>query len=75
MINNEVIINKRKKLLSELKAGASGKGITQEQIGEAANIRANNVNRILTGRYSPYLDTFISMAVAAGYDLVLVEKK
>jgi hypothetical protein len=66
---------KRAKLLAMLKAIAIAKEVNHPEIGLHCGIKPNNVSRLLMGRYSPELDTFIDLADAVGYEVTLTEKR
>jgi len=64
----------RRLLIDCVKQYADRKGVTQDQIAEATGLRRQNVNRVLSGRYSPTLDTFLKIAGALGLHLDISAK-
>lgn len=59
-------IEARNMLLKFVSDTAKEKGITQQEIANRTGWKRTNVNRILTGKYSPSLDNFLRLAESVG---------
>lgn len=59
----------RKTLVEHVRQYAKHKGFSQDEIATRAGLHRSNVNRVLSGRYSPEMDTFIKIAEAVGLKL------
>ena len=64
----------RKILLQYLRQVASDKKITHAEIAEKTGFSANNVSRMLMGRYSPSLENFIKLAEAIEVFIFVIDK-
>jgi transcriptional regulator with XRE-family HTH domain len=74
-INEQKYKEARKMLCNYLHDLAKEKGITQEQIANKTGFTRNNVNRMLSGRYSPTLDNFIRLAEAIDTYFFVIDKE
>jgi transcriptional regulator with XRE-family HTH domain len=74
-INEEKYKKSRKLLLDYLRQTAREKGITHLSIAEKTGFTANNVSRMLQGRYSPTLDNFIRLAESVNCYFFIIDKE
>lgn len=56
----------RKSLVEHVRQFAKHKGVSQDEIAQSTGLHRSNVNRVLSGRYSPELDTFLKIAESLG---------
>lgn len=56
----------RKNILNQLRVLAAARGISQAQIAAMTGLSQSNVNRVLSGRYPPTLDTLLKITGALG---------
>jgi Predicted transcriptional regulator with C-terminal CBS domains len=54
----------RKMLVEFVKQSATERGITQAEIATLTGLKQSNIARVLSGKYSPTLDTFLKIAGA-----------
>lgn len=54
----------RKILVEHLKQYFEFTGITQQELAELTGLHQSNISRVLSGKYSPELDTFLKIASA-----------
>lgn len=54
----------RKMLIEYLRQYARDQGISIQQIADRTGLQRSNISRVLAGRYSPTLDTFLKIAGA-----------
>lgn len=64
----------RKLLIEFARKIAEERGVSVAEIARRAGLHRSNVSRILSGRYSPELDTFLKIAGALDLHLDLREK-
>lgn len=64
----------RKLLIEFVRKIAEERGVSVAEIARRAGLHRSNVSRILSGRYSPELDTFLKIAGALDLHLDLREK-
>lgn len=62
----------RKIVLEELRVLAESRGVSQMQMAELTGLHRSNVNRLLSGRYSPSLDNLLKITEALNLKLDLV---
>jgi len=74
-VNEEKYKEARVMLCRYLHNLAQEKGITQQEIAEKTGFTRNNVNRMLSGRYSPSLDNFIRLAEAIDSYFFIIDKE
>jgi DNA-binding phage protein len=60
-------------LVAELRHIATEKGITQEMIAERTGMIQSNISRIFSLKYSPNLETVVSIASALDVQLKIEE--
>jgi len=65
------VIEVRRSLLSEIRASAKDKGITQLEISERTGFSPNSVSRMLSGSYPPTLDSLIKLCDAVGLSVAV----
>ncbi|HAN19600.1 MAG: hypothetical protein A2X13_14830 [Bacteroidetes bacterium GWC2_33_15] len=65
----------RRMLCQYLRKLAAEKGITHAEIAEKTGFSANNVSRMLMGRYPPTLDSFIKLAEAVNTFFFVIDKE
>lgn len=73
-LNEEKYKEARKMLLEYIRELAKEKGITHLEIAEKTGFTANNVSRMLQGRYSPSLDNFMRLAEAVDCYIFIIDK-
>lgn len=54
----------RKILIEFVKQAAADRGMTQTEIARITGLKQSNIARVLSGKYSPTLDTFLKIAGA-----------
>lgn len=59
----------RKMLVEFVKQSAIESGITQAEIAALTGLKQSNIARVLSGKYSPTLDTFLKIAGALNLHL------
>lgn len=68
-------MTKHEKLIKKIRDHITNKGTTYYQLEKVIGIDRSNIHRTLSGTNIPKLDRFVSLAEAAGYEVVLEEKK
>lgn len=63
----------RKLLIEFVKQTAESRGITYREIARLTGLHPSNISRVLSGRYSPELDTFLKICGALNLHLELKE--
>ena len=64
----------RKMLIEFVKQYAEHAGISQTKLAEITGLHRSNINRVLSGRYSPELDTFLKIAGALNLRIEIQER-
>jgi len=54
----------RQMLVEFVKQTAIDRGVTQSKIAQRTGLKQSNIARVLSGKYSPTLDTFLKIAGA-----------
>lgn len=65
----------RKMLIEFVKQYAEFAGVSQTKLAELTGLHQSNINRVLSGKYSPELDTFLKIAGALGLRLEIKESR
>jgi len=65
----------RKRLIEFVRQFAEFAGVSQIEIAERCGMQQPNVNRFLTGRDSPRLDTFLKIAVVLDLNIEIVSRR
>lgn len=73
-IKDPLIIEARRMLCQYLKDQAVGKGISTYKLAELTGFDQPNIHRILSGKYSPTLDTFMVIARALDCYIFIFDK-
>lgn len=62
-------------LLQELRDATVASGYSQRELADMTGLKQPAIARMLTGNAVPRLDTFLKVASAIGYKLVIVEEE
>lgn len=72
VIEPSVIV--RKRLVEFLRQYAADNGVTQDELAHRTGLHPSNINRLLSGRYSPSIDIFLRITDALRLRVDLVDK-
>mgnify|MGYP002141786480 FL=1 len=61
-------------LLSHIREQIDAKGITQDMIAKKTGFTQSNISRMLSAKYPPTLDNFITLCEAANCFLFIIDK-